>query len=87
MSFGKYRWKIRFDTAFRPDITVAARMDSINTNIYDYYILPSLEFGMEYIKLTKNNADLIDSFRFDNLDFLISHSMNIPIDEVNKNGK
>jgi DNA invertase Pin-like site-specific DNA recombinase len=87
MSSGKCRWKIRFDTAFRPDITVAARMDSINTNIYDYYILPFLAFGGEYLKLTQNNDDLIDSFRFDSLDFLISHSINIPIDEVSKSGK
>lgn len=77
---GVRRWKIRFDTGLRPDITVAVRMDAANENIHDYYILPALEFGDNPLKLQDENADLLDSFRTDTLDFLLGASININID-------
>jgi len=79
---GMRRWKIRFDTGLRPDITVAVRMDSANETVHDYYILPALEFGHNDLKLHDENADLLDSFRADNLEFLLSLSVNISIDKA-----
>jgi DNA invertase Pin-like site-specific DNA recombinase len=84
---GGHRWKIRFDTGLHPDITIAVRMDSSNIDVYDYYYLPGLEFGCQNIKLSENNSGLLDSFRFENLNFLLSLSMNISIDEVKKYGR
>jgi DNA invertase Pin-like site-specific DNA recombinase len=84
---GINRWKIHFDTGLHPDITIALRMDSSNTKIYDYYYLPSLEFGGQNLRLAENNSGLLDSFRFENLDFLLSLSVNLPIEEVKKYGK
>jgi DNA invertase Pin-like site-specific DNA recombinase len=86
LATGIHRWIIRFDTALHPDITIAARMDSSNTKIYDYYYLPSLEFGDENLKLTEINSGLLDSFRFENLDFMMNLSINVPINEVMKYG-
>jgi DNA invertase Pin-like site-specific DNA recombinase len=79
---GKFRWKIRFDTGLHPDITVAVRMDASNEKIYDYYILPSLEFGTHDLKLCEDNAELLDSFRFCSLDYLLGMSVNIGLDKA-----
>jgi DNA invertase Pin-like site-specific DNA recombinase len=79
---GKFRWKICFDTGLHPDITVAVRMDVSNEKIYDYYILPSLEFGTHDLKLCEDNAELLDSFRFCSLDYLLGMSVNIGLDKA-----
>ncbi|MDD2968627.1 MAG: recombinase family protein [Lachnospiraceae bacterium] len=79
---GLRRWKIRFDTGLRPDITVAVRLDSANENIHDYYILPALEFGHSDLKLQDENADLLDSFRTDSLEYLLRMSVNIGLDKA-----
>jgi len=81
-SSGNFRWKIRFDAGLHPDITVAVRMDASNEKIYDYYILPSLEFGTNDLKLCEDNAELLDSFRSDTLDYLLGMSVNISLDKA-----
>lgn len=79
---GLRRWKIRFDTGLRPDITVAVRMNAANENIHDYYILPALEFGQTDLKLQDENTDLLDSFRADSLEYLLGMSVNISLDKA-----
>ena len=79
---GNYRWKIRLDSGLNPDITVAVRMNPQNEKIYDYYILPTMEFGEENLKLQENNIELLDSFRADSLDYLLDMSINIHIDKA-----
>ena len=86
-STGILRWKIRFDTGLRPDITVAVRMDCSNEIIQDYYILPALNFSHESIKLYENNAGMLDSFRTDNLEYLFHLSINIPLDKAVCHGR
>lgn len=79
---GIRRWKIRFDTGLHPDITVAVRMDSQNENIYDYYILPALEFGNNELKLQDENIELWDSFRTDSLHYILEMGINVNLDEA-----
>lgn len=79
---GNYMWKVRFDTSLNPDITVAVRMDSVNKTAYDYYLLPSLDFKTNDLKLKENNQDLIDSYRYDNLNYLLELSKVIQLREV-----
>lgn len=79
---GMRRWKIRFDTGLHPDITVAVRMNPTNETIYDYYILPALEFGSNTLKLHDENTAMLDSFRTDSLEYLLRMSINISLDEV-----
>jgi hypothetical protein len=68
---GSARWKIRFDAAFHPDITVAVRLDYDNIHIKDYYLLPSSEFLHHNLKIKENNPITLDAYRFDTLDYLI----------------
>jgi hypothetical protein len=79
---GALRWKIRFDTALCPHITIAVRMDDKNEKIHDYYLLPSIEFGQGSLKLSEDNIDLLDSFRFDTLELLWKMGVNVSIDEA-----
>ena len=67
---GSLRWKIRFDTSLRPDITVAIRLDPENQGPLDYYLLPRLDFGQARIHLAEQNAIEFDSYRFETLDYL-----------------
>lgn len=85
-SSGMRRWKIRFDSGLHPDITIAVRMNARNESIHDYYILPALKFSHSRLKLSENNAGLLDSFRTDTLDYLLDLSVNIPLDKVVNNG-
>lgn len=85
-SVGTRRWKIRFDCGLRPDITIAVRMDVRNESINDYYILPALEFSYDQLKLSEDNAGILDSFRTDTLDYLLNLSINIPIDKAVDSG-
>ena len=65
---GGHRWKIRFDTGFRPDITVAVRMAPGNTEIFDYYLLPRVEVAEAHLRLKEDNGMFWDAYRFDTLD-------------------
>ena len=67
---GSHRWKVRFDTSLRPDITVAIRLDPDNQEPLDYYLLPRLDFGLTRINLAEQNAIEFESYRFDTLDYL-----------------
>lgn len=71
----KRRWKVRFDTSLAPDITVAVRFDETNQAALDYYLLPRLDFGQPRIHLAEHNRLELESYRFDNLDYLYSMSM------------
>jgi DNA invertase Pin-like site-specific DNA recombinase len=83
---GSRRWKIRFDSGYHPDITVAVRMDATNEAIKDYYILPALEFAQEQVRLLEDNFGFLDSFRTDTLDYLLDLSVNISLDKAVDDG-
>lgn len=70
LSSGKYRWKVRFDTILNPDITVVVRLDYSNTAIKDYYLLPRLDFMCQKINIGEFNPIELESFRFENLNYL-----------------
>lgn len=67
---GRYSWKIRFDTSLAPDITVAVRLDRVNQNALDYYLLPRLDFGSTRVNLRETNAIEFEAYHFDTLDYL-----------------
>jgi DNA invertase Pin-like site-specific DNA recombinase len=64
---GSLRWKIRLDTALRPDLTVVVRMDSGNELPRDYYLLPRLDMGEAVLQLCEHNGLSLDAYRFDDL--------------------
>lgn len=79
---GTCRWHIRFDTSLLPDITIAVRMDETNSEILDYYLLPSLDMTMGRLRLAEANGVSLDCYRFDSLDYLFELSERIDLQEV-----
>ena len=65
---GSLRWKLRLDTALKPDITVAIRMDADNIGTHDFYVLPRLGMYDAVLRLAEYNGLSLDAYRFDTLD-------------------
>jgi hypothetical protein len=77
---GSLRWKVRLDIGLRPDITIAVRMAADNSAIYDYYLLPGLDFGaVPKLQLAAENGILLDAYRFGNLDAFIDLTRRTPL--------
>lgn len=64
---GALRWKVRLDTALRPDITVALRMAPENQQALDYYFLPRLDVTAPRLRLARHNGIFLDAYRFASL--------------------
>lgn len=79
---GALRWKIRLDTGLVPDITVALRMDGINEEPLDYYLLPLFEMTTDRIRLAEENGLMLDAFRFDTLEFFFAMAERTKISEI-----
>ncbi len=79
---GAYRWNIRLDTGFRPDLTIAVRMDSGNQQPLDYYLLPSFEIEHSKVRLSENNGLALDVFRYENLDIFFQLAERAQIKEA-----
>ena len=79
---GSRRWIIRFDTGLAPDITVAVRMADGNEKVLDYYLLPLGEIAGGRIRLSEDNHRLLDSFRFDTLDYFFSMTARSSVTEI-----
>jgi len=79
---GSLRWRIRFDTGLRPDITVAIRMDPENRAAADYYLLPRLDMTAPGLRLAEDNGMSLDSYRFETLDALYALASRVSLLEV-----
>lgn len=65
---GSSRWTIRLDEGLRPDITIAVRMDETNSQIRDYYLLPSVDMETAKLRLAEENGVSLDAYQFQSLD-------------------
>jgi DNA invertase Pin-like site-specific DNA recombinase len=79
---GSCRWHIKFDAGLLPDITIAVRMDETNTNILDYYLLPSLDMSAEHLRLSEANGVSLDCYRFETLDYFFELAERMDLQEV-----
>lgn len=79
---GAFRWKIRFDAGLRPDITVAIRMNQMNSAVLDYYLLPRFEMEADQVALAEHNGLALDAYRFDALDMLLELAARSQLMEV-----
>ena len=79
---GSRRWKIRMDTGFAPDLTVALRMNSANDAVLDYYLLPLPELDTDRIRLAEENGLMLDAFRFETLEFFFRMAERVRITEL-----
>lgn len=76
---GSLRWKIRLDTALRPDVSIAVRMDADNSEPKDYYLLPHLDMSEAVLRLCECNGLSLDAYRFTSLDALYQMARRIPL--------
>ena len=79
---GSSRWKLRFDTGLRPDVTIGVRMNQSNAEILDYYLLPLVDFTGPVLRLAEENGVAFDAYRFDSLDFLFDMAERRPLPRV-----
>jgi DNA invertase Pin-like site-specific DNA recombinase len=75
---GACRWRLHFDTALTPDITVAVRMDAGNQRALDYYLFPRIDIAGGRLRLAEENGFSIDAYRFDELGELFELAARIP---------
>ncbi|MGN7804907.1 recombinase family protein [Ensifer adhaerens] len=66
-SAGALRWKVRLDTALKPDLTVVLRMGPGNSEPYDYYLLPLLDMHEAVLRLCEFNGLSLDAYRCESL--------------------
>ena len=78
-SAGSLRWKLRLDTALKPDITVAVRMDRSNEHPRDYYLLPRLDMRDAVLRLAEYNGLSLDAYRFEALDPFDRMAARVPL--------
>ena len=67
---GAYRWLVRVNESLAPDITIVVRMTSSNQAPLDYYLLPRIDLTFQRLSLAEFNFTGLDTYRFENLDFL-----------------
>ena len=79
---GSLRWQIHLDTGLLPDLTLAVRMDALNKQPLDYYLLPLLDMSLPRLRLAEDNGVSLDSYRFDTLDALHELTARIHLLEV-----
>jgi DNA invertase Pin-like site-specific DNA recombinase len=77
-----YQWRIRFDKALKPDITIVARLQAGNIDVLDYYIFPAIDVLQERLGLAENNQLSLDVYRFENLRFFFSLSRRVRLEDV-----
>ncbi len=69
---GGHRWLIRLEASLLPDVTIAARLKPGNTDVLDYYLLPSVDQLSKKLALREENPFSLDVYRFDTLEFFMS---------------
>lgn len=79
---GSLRWQVRFDRSLSPDITVAVRMDRINRNALDYYLLPRIDMTGLRLRLAEDNGVSLDCYRFETLEPLFAMASRVSILEA-----
>jgi hypothetical protein len=78
---GGYRWQIRLERSFNPDITIAARLAPGNQQVFDYYLFPSLDEFEDRLRLSPRNGLFLDVHRHDNLDLFFQLTRRTTIKE------
>jgi len=79
---GNHRWLVRLDNSLDPDVTIAARLKPGNQEILDYYLLPGMDTLVHRLRLAPENGIVLDVYRFENLNFLMSMARRVAIEEA-----
>lgn len=76
------RWRVKLNNLISPDISIAARMDSLNQSVIDYYIFPSIDAVLSSQYLKEQNPFSFEMYRFDSLDPLYQLVRRITLPET-----
>jgi hypothetical protein len=57
-------------------------MDETNQSIKDYYLIPRLDAMEPKLRLTEDNHMLLDSYRFDDLEFFFAMTERISVEDA-----
>lgn len=79
---GSSRWLLRFEEGYRPDVTIAVRMDETNRAIKDYYLIPAIDLMDLRLRLSEDNHALLDAYRFDDLEFFFEMARRIRVEDA-----
>jgi len=79
---GAYRWLNRVNEGAVPDIMIAIRMGASNQTPLDYYLLPRIDLTRASFLLAEFNSADLDTYRFDNLDFLFGMAKHVKLLEA-----
>lgn len=79
---GTSRWLLRFEESYRPDLTIAVRMDETNQVIKDYYLFPAIDLADTKLRLAENNHALLDAYRFDDLEYFFDLARRIRVEDA-----
>ena len=77
---GLLRWLVRLDQTLAPDITILVRMDATNEQPADYYLLPIMDIAAPKLLLCETNGVYLDTYQFDNLNYLTLMAQRIKIE-------
>jgi len=79
---GSLRWHIRLEQGLSPDITVAVRMNVANEAPLDFYLFPAMDVMASDLRIAEDNGALLDTYRFETLDFLFAMTERVRIEAV-----
>lgn len=79
---GNCRWLVRLEHANPAHITIAVRMNPDNKTVKDYYLMPSIDVMSARLRLAEENGAVLDSYRFDTLDYFFALAERIPVEDV-----
>ena len=79
---GALRWRILFDSALKPDITVAVRMATSNDVALDYYLFPRIDFSTAKMLLREDNPIDFETYRFETLSYFFGMARRSSLSEV-----
>lgn len=79
---GSSRWLLRFEESYRPDLTIAVRMDESNRVIKDYYLIPAIDLADSRLRLAENNHAMLDAYRFDDLEFFFDLARRVKVEDA-----
>ena len=60
----------------------AVRMDELNQNALDYYLLPRIDMTAPRLRLARDNGIWLDAYRFESLEALFGLAARVNLQEV-----
>lgn len=73
------RWRIHLDSSLDPDLTLVVRMDALNREPLDYYLLPSLDIHEAHLRIKEDNGLFLDGYRYESLEYFFGIAQTVRV--------